>query len=517
MNITVNNIPLIGAVCGDILGSSYEWHPVKHLNHPLCKADDELTDDTVCTIAIADTLLNKKPMAQTLQEWCRRYRNVGYGGSFRRWIMVDNPSPYNSWGNGSAMRVSAAGALAYSLEEALANAKASAEVTHNHPEGIKGAEAVAAAIFLAKEGKSKTGIKEYIEKNFGYDLHRDYRDIQCGYKFEVSCMRSVPESIICFLVASSYEDTIRHAIAMGGDADTMAAIAGSIAAAYYKEIPRNIIQHCGKRLPEEMIKIIEQAADEDMIRINYSYKDERDLGLIKAQLDVVNEKADNYGYERMELDEKNKIVTGEYSPLITCVIDRTARVAREWKNRDFKEELSKLSRLCKMSLDSNIITLNDGRQIECFIAENLKESLSDEFPEDKKLFADNIHFFIEHSEDILNDSRMFLTPIYSQSFSPFFSRPTLGVFVEWWKQCRSEPVERNGYPIRSIAGNPQTGSNTCWAVKPDGTVVKADIIVSFFDFLKSFGKINVRYRYLSEFCQTYTLQEVVNRLKKTDE
>ena len=128
MNITINNISIIGAVCGDILGSTYEWRPVKRLNHPLCKAEDEFTDDSVCTIAVADALLNGKPMARTLQEWCRRYPNAGYGGHFRRWIRIDDPVPYNSWGNGSAMRVSAAGALANSLDEALANAKASAEL-----------------------------------------------------------------------------------------------------------------------------------------------------------------------------------------------------------------------------------------------------------------------------------------------------------------------------------------------------------------------------------------------------
>lgn len=516
MNITINNISIIGAVCGDILGSTYEWRPVKRLNHPLCKVEDEFTDDSVCTIAVADALLNGKPMARTLQEWCRRYPNAGYGGHFRRWIRIDDPVPYNSWGNGSAMRVSAAGALANSLDEALANAKASAEVSHNHPEGIKGAQAVAAAIYLAKTGKSKQEIKEYVEETFGYDLHRDYRQIQCGYTFDVSCMGSVPESIISFLVATSYEDSVRHAIAMGGDADTMAAIAGSIAAAFYKEIPQSIIQHCEKLLPQEMIEIIDQAAKEDRIGINYFYKDERDLGLIKAQLDVVNAKADRYGFERMKLNEISKTVTGEYNPLITRGIGWASGVARQGKNLDFKAELTKLSRLCKLSSDSNIITLNDGRQIECFIAENLKERVAGESDEARKLFHDNILRFIEHSEEILNDSRMFLTPIYSQSFSPFFGRPTLGAFVEWWKQCVIEPVERNGYPICSIAGNPQTGSNTCWAVKPDGTLVKADVIVSFIDLLNSFGKINGRYRYLSEFCQTYALQEVIDRLKNSD-
>lgn len=263
MIISISNLPIIGAICGDILGSSYEWHPVKYMDHQLCMRDDTFTDDSVCTIAIADAILNQKPFATTLQDWCRRYPRAGYGGSFRRWIREDNPQPYNSWGNGSAMRVSAAGTLAHTLEDALDLAKQSAEVTHNHPEGIKGAQAVAAAIYLAKQGATKQQIKEYIEETFSYNLNRDYQTIQRGYCFDVSCMGSVPESIICFLVASSYEDTIRHAIALGGDADTMAAIAGGIAAAYYKEVPYPVISHCVSRLPEEMIDVINQAAGEE--------------------------------------------------------------------------------------------------------------------------------------------------------------------------------------------------------------------------------------------------------------
>lgn len=260
MKVTLTNLPILGAVCGDTLGSSYEWEPMKDLTLPLCKPEDVFTDDSVCTIAVADAILNGKPFAETLHGWCRRYPYIGYGGAFRRWIIDENPHPYNSWGNGAAMRVSAAGALANSLDEALDLARQSAEVTHNHPEGIKGAQAAVAAIYLAKEGKCKNDIKAYIEDAFGYDLSRDYEDIQRGYSFDVSCMGSVPESIISFLTASSYEDTVRHAIALGGDADTMAAIAGSIAAAYYKDIPQNIIEHCCRRLPLEMISIIDQAS-----------------------------------------------------------------------------------------------------------------------------------------------------------------------------------------------------------------------------------------------------------------
>ena len=245
-------LPIMGAICGDILGSAYEWNPVKTLEMDLCQIGDTYTDDTVCTIAVADAIVNQKSFAETLRKWCRKYSFVGYGPSYRRWIRLENGEPYNSWGNGSAMRVSAAGALANSLEESLRIAKESAEVTHNHPEGIKGAQATASAIYMAKTGSSKDEIKDYIQTKFGYNLERKYKDLQPSYNFDVSCQGSVPESIICFLESNDYEDAVRHAIAMGGDADTMAAITGSIAAAYYKTIPEGILTHCLNRVPQDM-------------------------------------------------------------------------------------------------------------------------------------------------------------------------------------------------------------------------------------------------------------------------
>lgn len=254
--VNERNLPIIGAICGDILGSGYEWNPVKTLEMDLCQSKDEITDDTVCTIGVTDAIINNIPYEESLRNWCRRYSNSGYGSSFRRWFMKENAEPYNSWGNGSAMRVSAAGTLSNSLEETLRLAKESAEVTHNHPEGIKGAQATASAIYMAKTGSSKEEIKDYIQSKFGYDLERKYKDIQPSYHFDVSCQGSVPESIICFLESNDYEDAIRHSIAMGGDADTMAAITGSIAAAYYKEIPENILSHCLIRIPQDMKDIL---------------------------------------------------------------------------------------------------------------------------------------------------------------------------------------------------------------------------------------------------------------------
>ena len=177
---------------------------------------------------------------------------------FRGWLMSDNPQPYNSFGNGSAMRVSPVGWAFDSLEETLEKAKESAEVTHNHPEGIKGAQAVAACIYLARTGKSKQEIKEYIESTFGYDLSRSCEEIRPDYVFSETCQESVPESIIAFLDSTSFEDAIRLAVSLGGDADTMGAITGSIAEAYYKEIPEEIKKEVLERLPEEFIDVMER-------------------------------------------------------------------------------------------------------------------------------------------------------------------------------------------------------------------------------------------------------------------
>lgn len=260
-------LTLMGAVCGDVIGSSYEFYKTKKYDFQLFKPRSRFTDDTVCTVAVADSLLHDIPFDKSLQKWGLKYLSRGYGGSFRQWLTSENPMPYNSWGNGSAMRVSAAGAAAGSIEEALELAKKSAEVTHDHPEGIKGAQAVAAAVFMALHGSTKQEIKDFITQNIGYDLSRNYEDIKPGYKFEVSCQKSVPESIICFLESTDYESAIRLAVSMGGDADTMGAIAGSIAAAFYKEINPSIFKGVAELLTDDIKEII----------IEFSEKYNRDL------------------------------------------------------------------------------------------------------------------------------------------------------------------------------------------------------------------------------------------------
>ncbi len=249
---------VMGAICGDIIGSAYERHGIKNVDFPLFTPRSRFTDETVTTIAIADGLINRKSLTTTLQKWCRRYPGAGYGGQFRKWMYAENPMPYNSWGNGSAMRVSAAGILGATEAEVLALAKKSAEITHNHPEGVKGAQATALAIYLALNGVSKKQIKAEIETRFGYNLSRDYSAIKATYRFDVSCQGSVPEAIIAFLASTDYESTVRNAVALGGDADTQAAIAGGIAAAYYGSIPTYILTECAQRLDKEIGDVLIQ-------------------------------------------------------------------------------------------------------------------------------------------------------------------------------------------------------------------------------------------------------------------
>jgi ADP-ribosylglycohydrolase len=247
---------ILGAICGDIIGSFYEFASTKDVNFELFTEQSRFTDDTVCTIAIADALANGKSFSRSLRYWCPKYPHAGYGGKFSRWFHSKTMTAYGSWGNGSAMRVSAVGAYAQSEKEVLSLAKDTAKITHNHPEGIKGAQATALAIYLALHGSSKDEIKTKIETRFGYDLSRKYSDIQAKYHFDVSCQYSVPESIIAFLTGHDYESTVRLAVAYGGDADTMAAIAGGIAAAYYGNIPSFIQDKCMNLLPDEMKAVI---------------------------------------------------------------------------------------------------------------------------------------------------------------------------------------------------------------------------------------------------------------------
>ena len=248
---------IIGAIAGDVIGSVYEWHNVKTVDFDLFCHKSTFTDDSVLTLATMDAIINKKNYTDAYQVFGRNYPHRGYGGHFHSWIYSKKPEPYNSWGNGSAMRVSPIGWYGNSIDEVMTEAQKSAEVTHNHPEGIKGAQSTATAIYMARTGNNKDEIKKFIMDTFDYDLERKIDDIRPGYEFDVSCQGSVPEAIIAFLESTDFENAVRLAISIGGDSDTIACITGGIAEAYYQEIPDNIVQNVLEILPPELIKIIE--------------------------------------------------------------------------------------------------------------------------------------------------------------------------------------------------------------------------------------------------------------------
>lgn len=251
-----NSNTIIGAVIGDVIGSVFEWNNIKTTDFDLFNPKCDFTDDTVLTIAVADCILNKKDFAKTIWEYGRKYRGRGYGGSFRKWLKEDKPKPYGSFGNGSAMRASAVGFAFEDIETILEVAKQSAEVTHNHPEGIKGAQATATSIFLASQGKSKQEIKDYITQTLDYNLDFTLDEIRPTYKFDVTCQGSVPQAIVAFLESSDFESAIRLAISIGGDSDTIACITGGIASAFYKQIPTEIMDFVVDKLPSEYIEIM---------------------------------------------------------------------------------------------------------------------------------------------------------------------------------------------------------------------------------------------------------------------
>ena len=257
---------MYGAILGDIIGSPYEFDMGdKTKDLPLFCEKSHFTDDTVMTIAVAEAFMDAQ--GATDMNWIRRrvvrgmqcfgklYPHAGYGGMFRRWLREKDPQPYGSYGNGSAMRVSSVAWLYEDLETVRRMAQLSAEVTHNHPEGIKGAEAIAAAIFLARTGSSKAEIKAYIEGQFGYDLSRTCDEIRPSYHHVESCQETVPEAITAFLEGESFEDAIRTAVSLGGDCDTLTCIAGSIAEGFYG-VPEELKQECRNRLPDELLGVL---------------------------------------------------------------------------------------------------------------------------------------------------------------------------------------------------------------------------------------------------------------------
>ena len=249
---------MIGAIAGDIIGSVHEFVGTKSKEFELFHPMSHFTDDTVLTIAVAHRLLRGGDYVDLFHEYVDAHPRAGYGGSFFRWAMTRLRAPYQSWGNGSAMRVSPVGFAARTLEEAMAMARESAEVTHDHPHGIRGAQATAVAIFLARTTHDKQAVRSHIEREFGYDLSTRLDEIREDYVFDVSCEGSVPQSIIAFLESTGYEDAVRNAISLGGDADTMACIAGGIAEAHYGGVPEPIRQQAVVKLVPQMRIIVDE-------------------------------------------------------------------------------------------------------------------------------------------------------------------------------------------------------------------------------------------------------------------
>ena len=248
---------MIGVIAGDVIGSVYERHSTKSAEFPLFDDRCRFTDDTVMTIATASAILNETPYREAYRALGRRYPHAGYGGKFFEWLRAPEPHAYDSWGNGSAMRVAPVGFAFDTVREVLREAEKSAAVTHNHPEGVKGAQATALAVLLARTGASKEEIRRELSGRFGYDLQRTVDDIRPCYEFDVSCQGSVPESIVAFLDSRSVESAIRLAISLGGDSDTQAAIAGGIAHAYYRGVPGLIEERVRRRLPAEFLEVID--------------------------------------------------------------------------------------------------------------------------------------------------------------------------------------------------------------------------------------------------------------------
>ncbi len=248
---------MLGAIIGDIVGSVYEFDNYRAKDFsPLFRHDAFFTDDTVCTVAVADALLNCRHPAVALKDWGNKYwENGGWGRSFALWLGSESLEPYNSYGNGAAMRVAPAALMAASLEEAVELATKVTEVTHNHPEGIKGAKATAAAGYLARTGRSQAFIRGYIADTFGYDLTRTIDDIRPDYRFNESCQQTVPQALTCVLESDGFEDAIRNAISIGGDSDTIAAIAGGIAEAMFG-IPDKIAARAWGYLPYDMREVL---------------------------------------------------------------------------------------------------------------------------------------------------------------------------------------------------------------------------------------------------------------------
>jgi ADP-ribosylglycohydrolase len=252
---------MLGAIAGDMAGSLFEGRRDPPRDFPLLMPQAHFTDDTVLTVAVASAILEGGDFARSLRAWGRRYPRAGYGRHFSVWLREDAAGPYGSFGNGAAMRVSPVAWACQTLEEVLAQARRSAEVTHDHPEGIRGAQAVAAAVFAARTGQGRAQIRALLEQRFGYDCAADLARLRRLGGFDVSCQGTVPVAAAAFLHSNSFEDTLRNAVSIGGDTDTLACIAGAIAEGFYGGVPRGIRREVLRRLDAPLMSVLQAFAE----------------------------------------------------------------------------------------------------------------------------------------------------------------------------------------------------------------------------------------------------------------
>jgi ADP-ribosylglycohydrolase len=246
---------MLGALTGDIVGSIYEWNNIKTTTFPLFQDHCRFTDDSVLTVALAQSIMSGEDYGVLMKRYCRKYPDAGYGGNFLRWAQSENASPNNSWGNGAAMRISPVAWACDSLAEVLRKASQYCSPTHGHPEGIKGAQATAAAVYLGRTGASKEEIRQFVTEKFRYDLSRSCDEIRPEYAFDVSCQGSVPQAITAFLESTDFESAIRLAVSLGGDSDTIACITGGVAEAFYGGVPESIAQRTLGFLDEPLRRV----------------------------------------------------------------------------------------------------------------------------------------------------------------------------------------------------------------------------------------------------------------------
>jgi ADP-ribosylglycohydrolase len=247
---------MLGAIAGDVIGSVHEWAGTKSKEFPLFVPHSTFTDDSVLTVAVADWILSGGDLIDLLHDYTQNYPGRGYGGFYARWAGARSRDPYNSFGNGAAMRVSPVGLAFDTMDDVLEWSRRSAEVTHNHPEGIRGAQATAAAVFLARRIRDREEIRRTLESDFRYDLSATLDEIRPAYEFNETCQGTVPQALIAFLESTSFEDAIRNAISLGGDADTLACITGGVAEAYYGGLPDEILTAVASKLDQRLAAVV---------------------------------------------------------------------------------------------------------------------------------------------------------------------------------------------------------------------------------------------------------------------